>query len=50
MNLKGIMYVETSRGRINFSNEYSEEVDNIRKKLCMTSYYKYGSAKDNFGK
>ena len=44
------MYVETTSGTINFSNEYSEEVDNIRKKMCLTSYYKYGSAKENFGK
>ena len=49
-NLREAMYVETSRGRINFETEYSEEADNIRKKMCLTSYYKYGSAKDNFGK
>ena len=29
--------------------EYSEEFDKLRKNRVSVSYYKYGSAKDNFG-
>ena len=29
--------------------EYDSEVDEKRKKLVLQSYYKYGSARDNFG-
>lgn len=29
--------------------EYSSDFDDIRKKMVMTSYYKYGPARDNFG-
>lgn len=31
------------------TKEYSEEFDRLRKNRVETSYYKYGSAKDNFG-
>ena len=31
------------------TKEYSEEFDRFRKNRVETSYYKYGSAKDNFG-
>lgn len=30
-------------------SEYSEEFDNLRKNRVAVSYYKYGSARDNFG-
>ena len=30
--------------------EYSEKVDEIRKKLVETSFYKYGSARNNFAR
>lgn len=30
-------------------SEYSEEFDKRRKSRVATSYYKYGSARDNFG-
>lgn len=29
-------------------SDYSLEFDNIRKKMVMTSHYKYGPARDNF--
>ena len=29
--------------------EYSEEFDNLRKNRVKMSFYKYGSARDNFG-
>ena len=29
--------------------EYSEEFDNLRKNRVKMSYFKYGSARDNFG-
>lgn len=29
--------------------EYSSDFDDIRKKMVMTSYYKYGPARVNFG-
>lgn len=28
--------------------EYSEEFDNLRKKMMATSFYKYGSLKENY--
>lgn len=31
-------------------NEYSNTFDTLRKNRVKTSFYKYGSAKDNFGK
>lgn len=31
-------------------SEYSERFDNIRKKMMVTSYYKYGALKDNYDK
>lgn len=31
------------------STEYSEEFDKLRKNRVAISYFKYGSAKDNFG-
>lgn len=31
------------------TKEYSEEFDRLRKNRVETSYYKYGSARDNFG-
>ena len=35
---------------MNFKEEYSEEFDELRKNRVKTSFYKYGSAKENFGK
>lgn len=32
----------------NLNTEYSEKADEIRKKLVETSFYKYGSARNNF--
>ena len=32
------------------SSEYSEEFDKLRRKRVETSYYKYGSARENSGK
>ena len=32
----------------NLNMEYSEKADEIRKKLVETSFYKYGSARNNF--
>ena len=29
--------------------DYSEEFDNIRKAMVITSHYKYGAVKNNFG-
>ena len=29
--------------------EYSDRVDKLRQNRCETSFYKYGTAKDNFG-
>ena len=29
--------------------DYSEQFDNIRKAMVITSHYKYGAAKNNFG-
>ena len=29
-------------------SDYSLEFDNVRKKMVMTSHYKYGPARDNF--
>ena len=34
---------------MNWKEEYSEEFDKLRKNRVEVSYYKYGSAKDNFG-
>lgn len=31
------------------NKEYSEEFDRLRKNRVQMSYYKYGSARDNFG-
>lgn len=31
------------------NSEYSEEFDKLRKNRVEVSYYKYGSARDNFG-
>ena len=33
---------------MNWTEEYSEEFDKLRKNRVEVSYYKYGSAKDNF--
>lgn len=33
---------------MNFSEEYSEKVDELRKNRVMVSYHKYGPAKQNF--
>ena len=30
--------------------EYPQEADEIRKKMVIVAFFKYGSAKDNFGK
>lgn len=35
---------------MNFKEEYSEKFDQMRKNRVKTSFYKYGSAKENFGK
>ena len=35
---------------MNFKEEYSEAFDELRKNRVKTSFYKYGSAKENFGK
>lgn len=35
---------------MNFKEEYSEKFDELRKNRVKTSFYKYGSAKENFGK
>lgn len=35
---------------MNIKEEYSEEVDRLRRNRVKVSYYKYGSAKENFGK
>ena len=29
--------------------EYSDQFDELRQNRCETSFYKYGTAKDNFG-
>lgn len=34
---------------MDISQEYSEKFDKLRKNLVETSFYKYGSAKQNFG-
>ena len=34
---------------MNWKKEYSEEFDKLRKNRVEVSYYKYGSAADNFG-
>lgn len=34
---------------MDFSKEYSEEFDSLRKNRVRTSFYKYGSAAENFG-
>lgn len=33
---------------MNISQEYSDKFDELRKNRVKTSFYKYGSAKDNF--
>ena len=35
---------------MNFKEEYSEKFDELRKNRVKTSFHKYGSAKENFGK
>lgn len=35
---------------MNFKEKYSEKFDELRKNRVKTSFYKYGSAKENFGK
>ena len=35
---------------MNFKEEYSEKFDELRKNRVKTSFYKYGSAKEDFGK
>ena len=34
---------------LNWNEEYSEEFDKLRKNRVKTSFYKYGSARINFG-
>lgn len=34
---------------MDISQEYSEKFDKLRKNRVETSFYKYGSAKQNFG-
>jgi hypothetical protein len=34
---------------MNIDNEYSTEFDKLRKSRVEVSFYKYGSARDNFG-
>lgn len=34
--------------KLDMSKEYSDEFDKLRKNRVATSFYKYGSAKDNF--
>lgn len=46
MNIPGD--VNSLRDRI-LKNDYSEEFDSIRKAMVITSHYKYGAAKNNFG-
>lgn len=35
--------------KVDMSQEYSDEFDRLRKNRVEVSFYKYGSAKDNFG-
>ena len=34
---------------MSIDNEYSNEIDKLRKSRVEVSYYKYGAARDNFG-
>lgn len=40
--------LEVKQMAMNFSEEYSERFDELRKNRVNTSYYKYGSARVNF--
>ena len=46
MNIPGD--VNSLRDKI-LKNDYSEEFDSIRKAMVITSHYKYGAVKNNFG-